>query len=85
MEADIRAKHGSRTKCVISIKTKDSLDSIVIALSRLSLPDNPSSDDDLMANIHGLADLHQMCSLDNLAVELEIWTQIEQMSELLNW
>ena len=83
MEADIRAKHGSRTKCIISIKTKDSLDSIVVALSRLSLPDNPSSNDNLIANIHGFADLHQMCSLDNLAVELEIWTQIEHTSDFV--
>ena len=30
MEADIRAKHGSRTKCIISIETKDPLTALLL-------------------------------------------------------
>ena len=29
IEADIRAEHGSRTKCVISQETKESIDDII--------------------------------------------------------
>jgi len=49
MEADIRAEHGNRTKCIISDKTKYSLDDILYALSRLSLPEDVSSDTDFMS------------------------------------
>ena len=37
MEADIRAEHGSRTKCVISKETKESIDDIITSLSRIAL------------------------------------------------
>ena len=36
-EADIRAEHQSRTKCVISQETKESINDIIASLSRFAL------------------------------------------------
>ena len=46
MEADIRAEHGSRTKCVISQETKEPFDGIFASLSRIVLLGSFLSDDD---------------------------------------
>jgi hypothetical protein len=57
-EADIRAEHGSRTKCVISQETKESIDDIIDSLSRISLLcASLFDDDDLTENVRGLIEL----------------------------
>ena len=81
MNADILAEHAIRTKCAISQETKDLIDNIVEAFSKLSLPTNSPSSDNLTENIRGFVDLQQQCSLDELAVELEKWTEIEESSD----
>ena len=47
------------------------------------MPEDMSSDTDLMANVHRLTPLHQACSLHDLAAELECWTQIEEMNDFV--
>jgi hypothetical protein len=64
--------------CSISKATKESIDGNIGALSRLSLPDNSSCDDDLQANFRGLPELNANCTKEALAGALETWTQIEE-------
>ena len=84
MEADIRAEHGSRTKCVISKETKESIDDIITSLSRIALLGPFSSDDDdLTASVLGLLELQGASSKGDLERELEIWTQIEETQDFI--
>ena len=83
MEADIRAEHGSRTKCVISQETKESIDDVIASLSQISLLDASSDDDDLTANVRGLIELQRNSSKEDLVRDLELWTQIEETSDFI--
>ena len=86
MEADIRAEHGSRTKCVISQETKESIDHIIASLSRIALLCSFSSDDDdLTAYVLGLIELHGNSSKEDIVRDLEIWTQIEETSNFIEF
>jgi len=86
MEVDIRVEHGSRTKCLISQETKESIDDIIASLSRIALLGSFfSDDDDLTANVLGLIELQGNSSKEDLVIDLEIWTQIEETSNLLSY
>ncbi len=81
IDADIW--YASRTKCATSQETTD----LVKAFSKLLLPANSPSFDNLAENICGLASLQQQCSLDEIEEKLEQWSIIEESSdfvELLN-
>jgi hypothetical protein len=80
MEADIRAEHGSRTKCVIS----QEIDDIIASLSRISfLCASSFDDDDLTENVRGLIELQGNSLKEDLARDLEMWTQIEETSDFI--
>ena len=83
LKADIHAEHGSRTRSIISAEMRESLDIVIDGLSQLSLPNNASSDDDLTASICGLVELSKNCNKEDLAEELEAWTQIEDTSDFI--
>jgi len=86
MHADIQAEHSSRgTTTRITQETKDAIDDITKALSKLSLPEisSSSSEDNLAHNIRGIIELHQHCSREEFEEELEQWTEIEESSDFV--
>ena len=83
-EADIRAEHQSRTRCVISQETKESINDIIASLSRIALLGSfLSDDDDLTANVLRLIELKGNSSKEDLVRDLGMWTQIEETSDFI--
>ena len=86
MEAAIRAEHWSRTKCVISQETKESIDDIIASQSRIALIGSfLFDDDDLTAIVLGLIELHGNSSKKDIVRDLQIWTQIEETSNFIEF
>lgn len=79
LEADIRAEHGSSTRSHISDQCARDLESIILSLRQLSLPDD--CDDD---TIRGLMDLVSSNSDDKqLRKNIETWMVIEETDDFI--